>query len=200
MTARRPLLLRLPLLLVAMAVPARSARAQEGKPGRVTSRAFHPIEPGAMIEVSPLDDRSENLRVAAAFRDALARAGHLLGDASAPLRLSFDTEIRPVSGPGRPQVGASAATGAAPGDQAASPLPDQPVRRGSDSMPRRPPPPLRYVINAVLDERAGGRRIWQGNVRYDDAEGDRARTLARLVAPLMPAFGKTERGRSFALE
>ena len=57
-----------------------------------------------------------------------------------------------------------------------------------------------YVINAQLDERAAGKRVWQGNVRYDDAEGDRTRMLLMLVPRLVGVFGRTERGRGFALE
>jgi len=59
---------------------------------------------------------------------------------------------------------------------------------------------LRYVINGQLDERAAGKRVWQGNVRYDDVEGDRTRMLLRLVPRLVGVFGRTERGRGFALE
>jgi hypothetical protein len=200
--ARRTLLAKLSLALYAAALPARVARAQDARPGRTTGRAFHPVPTGAMIEVSPLDDRPENLGIAAAFRAALARGGYLLGDASAPFRLSFDSEVRPVaSGAGtRAPSAPTTGPGNSPGDQAPSPVPEQPMRRTGEAAPRRAAPGLRYVINASLDDRRTGSRVWQGNVRYDDAEGDRAAILARLVPPLMTAFARNERGRSFALE
>ncbi len=202
MIPRRRLMLSLPPALVALGAPLAAAQGVDTKPGRVTGRAFHPMARGAMIEVSPLDDRPENLRLAAEFRTELARAGLLLGDAKAPLRLSFDSEVRPVSAGAsaqRPADGAVTRGPAGPGDPGTT-IPDRPVPRGSDNVARRAAPALRYVINATLDEREGGRRLWQGNVRYDDAEGDRARLLARLVAPLMTAFGQTQKGRSFSLE
>lgn len=199
MIPRRNLLLILPSSFIALRSPLALAQGADTKPGRVTGRAFHPVPRGAMIEVSPLDDRPENLLLAAEFRTALARAGQLLGDAKAPLRLSFDSEVRPVSGGTPAQRPADGAAARGPGDPAAA-LPDRPVARGSDNVARKTAPALRYVINATLDEREAGRRLWQGNVRYDDAESDRARLLARLVAPLMTAFGQTQKGRSFALE
>ena len=199
MIPRRHLLLILPPSVVTLRSPLAIAQGAETKPGRVTGRAFHPVPRGTMIEVSPLDDRPENLLLAAEFRTALARAGHLLGDAKSPLRLSFDSEVRPVSGAPAAQRPADGATPRGPGDPAAA-LPDRPVARGSDNVARKTALALRYVINATLDEREAGRRLWQGNVRYDDADGDRVRLLIRLVTPLMTAFGQTQKGRSFALE
>lgn len=200
--ARRHLLVAAPCLAAASALPGHLALAQETKPGRVTGRAFHPLAPRAMIEVSPLDDRDENLRIAAALREALLRAGYALGDATTPLRLSFDSEVRPVPGAVRPPA-TPAPTGsddAMSGERGTSPIPDRRVPRASDNVPRGKPPLLRYVLNATIDDRTTGKRIWQGNVRYDDAESDRTQTLVRLVPPLMTAFGQTQKGRNFALE
>lgn len=201
MIFRRRLLASLLFLVAAAGTGwSRVAFAQDAKPGRVTSRAFHPVVARTMIEVSPLDDRPENLAIATALRDELSRAGYLLGDATAPLRLSFDSEVRAAPGPVRQSPDQPAGRGNAAGDEPNSPLPDRPVRRGSDGASRRPAPALRYVVNATLDDRATGKRLWQGNVRYDDAEGDRARVLVRLAVTLMAVFGKSEKGRSFALE
>jgi hypothetical protein len=199
---RRNLLIAAPFLAVASALPSALALAQDSKPGRVTGRAFHPLPQRAMIEVSPLDDRDENLRIAAALREALLRGGYALGDASTPLRLSFDSEVRPLSGPVR-APGTPAPTGSddvVPGDRGTSPIPERRIQRGSDNVPRGKTPLLRYVLNATIDDRTTGKRMWQGNVRYDDAESDRTQMLMRLVPPLMTAFGQTQKGRSFALE
>ncbi len=202
MIVRRALLVKLSFPFLAAALPAAVAQAQDARPGRITGRAVHPGPAGAMIVGSALDDRPENLRSAAAFRAALARAGYLLGDASAPFRLSFDSEVRPVGAGAGPRTQAAPATGPdhSPGDRPPSPVPEQPMRRAGEAAPRRAAPGLRYVINASLDDRRTGVRAWQGNVRYDDADGDRARVLARLVTPLMTAFARNERGRSFTLE
>ena len=90
MIARRTLLAKLSLALFAAALPARVARAQDARPGRTTGRAFHPVPTGAMIEVSPLDDRPENLGIAAAFRAALARGGFAQGLARRALAMEPD--------------------------------------------------------------------------------------------------------------
>jgi hypothetical protein len=186
-------------LLAGLSLRAGDASAQQPQPGRVTARSFDPVAAGATIEVSPLDDRQENQRLAAEFRRRLAAAGYRMGDASAALRLSFDSEVRPVGG-SSPQRrdGLDRGPGSLPGG--GDPTPDRPVRRGEDQARAGQPSGLRYVINAQLDERAAGKRVWQGNVRYDDVEGDRTRMLLRLVPRLTGVFGRTERGRGFALE
>lgn len=187
-------------LLAGLSLRAGDASAQQPQPGRVTARSFDPVAAGATIEVSPLDDRQENQRLAAEFRRRLAAAGYRMGDASAALRLSFDSEVRPMGGSGSPQRrdGLERGQGSLPGGS--DPTPDRPVRRGEEQARAGQPSGLRYVINAQLDERAAGKRVWQGNVRYDDVEGDRTRLLLRLVPRLVGVFGRTERGRGFALE
>lgn len=201
MIARRLVLAAAPALLAGLSLRAGEAAAQQPMPGRVTARAFDPVAGGATIEVSPLDDRQENQRLAAEFRRRLAAAGYRIGDASAPLRLSFDSEVRPLGAGQSPRRDAGErGAGSLPGAADATPTPDRPIRRGSQAPAGDLASGLRYVINAQLDERAGGKRVWQGNVRYDDAEGDRTRMLMRLVPRLTGVFGRTERGRGFALE
>ncbi len=195
MVQRRLLVLALPLL-ACPTLRASPAGAQAPLPGRITARAFDPVAAGATIEVSPLDDRQENQRLAAEFRRRLAAAGYRMGDARAPLRLSFDSEVRPMGG----EAPQRRDGGGMPGGSGSDPTPDRPVRRGQDQPGGGQPRGLRYVINAQLDERAAGKRVWQGNVRYDDAEGDRTRMLLMLVPRLVGVFGRTERGRGFALE
>ncbi|MBM3479823.1 MAG: DUF4136 domain-containing protein [Alphaproteobacteria bacterium] len=199
MIARRLFIASALPLLAGLSLRPGEATAQQPQPGRVTARSFDPVAAGATIEVSPLDDRQENQRLAAEFRRRLSAAGYRMGDAGAALRLSFDSEVRPLGGgsPARREGGERGA-GSLPGGS--DPTPDRPVRRGQDPSAGAQPSGLRYVINGQLDERAAGKRVWQGNVRYDDVEGDRTRMLLRLVPQLVGVFGRTERGRGFALE
>ena len=201
MIARRLFVASALPLLAGLALRPGVAAAQQPQPGRVTARSFDPVAAGATIEVSPLDDRQENLRLAAEFRRRLAAAGYRMGDSSAPLRLSFDSEVRPLGGAAAPRRGGGGdGTGSLPGGPDPTPTPDRPIRRGQEQAGGGQSSGLRYVINAQLDERAAGKRVWQGNVRYDDVEGDRTRMLLRLVPRLTGVFGRTERGRGFALE
>lgn len=196
MIARRLFVASALPLLAGLSLRPGEAGAQQPQPGRVTARSFDPVAAGATIDVSPLDDRQENQRLAAEFRRRLAAAGYRIGDASAALRLSFDSEVRPMGGTSsQRRDGGNPGAGSLPSGMDPTPTPDRPVRRGQDQ-----PGGLRYVINAQLDERAAGKRVWQGNVRYDDVEGDRTRLLLRLVPRLVGVFGRTERGRGFALE
>jgi hypothetical protein len=199
--ARRLFIASAPPLLAGLSLGPGDAAAQQPQPGRVTARSFDPVAAGATIEVSPLDDRQENQRLAAEFRRRLAAAGYRMGDAGAPLRLSFDSEARPLGGgSSQRRDGGERGTGSLPGGTDPTPTPDRPFRRNQDQAGGGVASGLRYVINAQLDERAAGKRVWQGNVRYDDVEGDRTRLLLRLVPRLVGVFGRTERGRGFALE
>ena len=189
---------------IGMMAPLPALAQADQRPGRVSSRNFMKLPPRQKIAVAPLDDRPENLRIAAANAQHLERAGHVDGVTGATWRLSFDSEVRPVAGapPSRPRPAQpSNEGGAAPETGPPPALPDRPVR--APAIPGRggtPVAQLRYVINATLDETATGKRAWMGFVRYDDAESDRTRLLLRLVEPLMGAFARNQMARAFVLE
>lgn len=173
----------------ALALLPRAVRAQS-QPGRVATRSFARLPSPLVVAIAPLDDSAENLRVRDEMRRVLVAAGHRVVDGDAVVRLSFATEVRPAiaadRGPPRQDPGAV--------------LPDRPVAVPRDRPPGSMGRSLRYVINAALEQGPGGKRLWQGNVRYDDAEPDRARVLVRLVAPLLAELGRTVPGRRFSLD
>ncbi len=179
------------------------ALAQEARPGRVTGRAFQTLAKTLAIDLAPLDDSAENLRVRDEMRRVLQQSGHRVGEPGAPWRLNFATEIRPLGSgaPARPR-GPEAPTGQSsdPTGRPATNLPDRPLRQAPVATPSSAARSLRYVINATVEDAKTGKRAWQGNVQYDDAEADRARMLVRLVQPLLTEFGKTQQGRRFALD
>jgi hypothetical protein len=182
MIARRLMLLGSVASCGAALAPLAAAQA-EARRGRVTGRSFIKLPARQRIVVAPFDDRPENLRIAAAMSRHLERAGHVVGPAGAAWRLSFDSEVRPVAGepPARPRAALPSTDGSsAPETGAPVTLPDRPLRPAP--IPGRggaPVAQLRYVINAVLEETATGKRAWQGSVRYDDAESDRTRRRRR---------------------
>jgi hypothetical protein len=59
---------------------------------------------------------------------------------------------------------------------------------------------LRYVINATLDDRTTGRRLWQGHVSYDTATPDRTAMFVALAPVLAEQIGKNVQERSFRLD
>ena len=72
MIARRLFVASALPLVAGLSLRPGEAEAQQPQPGRVTARSFDPVAAGATIEVSPLDDRQENLRLAAEFSRRLA--------------------------------------------------------------------------------------------------------------------------------
>ena len=184
-------------------VPGSRALAQEIKPGRVTGRAFETLAPSITINLAPLDDSAENLRVRDEMRRVLLRAGHRMVESGAGWRLSFATEIRPLaSGGSAAPRGPEASTGQSSDltDRSGLDLPDRPLRRPPAGINPSAARGLRYVINATVEDAKTGKRAWQGNVQYDDAEADRTAFLVRLVQPLLSEFGKNQQGRRFALD
>ncbi len=185
------------------ALHAPRAMAQETRPGRVTGRAFETLATSPTIDVAPLDDSVENLRVRDEMRRVLVRSGYRVVESGAMWRLSFATEVRPLGAgaPARPR-GPEASTGQSSGlaERPAVELPDRPLRRAPGTTGPSSARSLRYVINASFEDARTGKRAWQGSVQYDDAEADRAQFLVRLVQPLLAEFGKTQRGRRFTLE
>ncbi|MBL8702031.1 MAG: hypothetical protein JNK67_26850 [Alphaproteobacteria bacterium] len=182
--------------------PASPARAQAGRPGRVSTRSFARLAPGLTIAVTGFDDAPETQRVRAAIVRTLEGAGHRVVTGEAPWRLSFTTEVRmpapdETSRRGSPPPGSDAAQ---PSEMGHDQLPDRPFR------PRQAAPRgtatgrLRHVVNMSLAESRNSRVRWQGHVRYDAVEPDPAAMLVRLVPILLADFGKSVAERRFSLD
>jgi len=177
-----------------------AALADAGGPGQLHSTAFHVLPAGTAIAVRPLDDSPVNLDLRKVFIEALrARQRGLAADEGAVV-LEFQSEIQGIKSGREPLYGRGVTTnretrlrlnmwsntedsllaGRAPGSEL----------RGS----------VRYVLRATLDDRRGGRRLWQGQAIYDRPTADDLATLKAMVSPLIDALGRSVRAGGFTID
>ncbi len=186
---------------------AGSAAAQDisGKPpGRVVARSFAALPTPIVVAVEVLDNTDENMALQRRFTDELARRGAKIEGKEAPLAFVFATEVRRnVPAGSRPDL-----------SRESSSLPDGDAERVTNllsstresvlrSRPERPVEyerALRYVINATIDDRRDGRRLWQGHISYDGAQSDRMAAFNAMVARLVEQVGKNLQESGFRLD
>ena len=193
------------------------AAAQTGElPGRMVTRGFAPLPSPLTAVVEPQDDTDENVALARRFAEEIAKRGGKADNAGAPLSFYFATEVRANvrAAPPRPTPAPSEAAGsaAADADPARSsglapppPATGAPAGGGARVLSGRPEGrdygrSLRYVINATIDDKRDGKRLWQGHISYDGAEPDRKAIFSALVPLLVVEIGKTIQERRFAFE
>jgi hypothetical protein len=200
------------LWLALIALPLASGLAQEGRPpGQVAARAFLAAPTPLALTIEAGDNTDENMALAQRLAREAARHGITVQPQGATLVLRFDTEVRTstpqrqsFSRPGGafadPDSGTPSPPGA--GDEVTNML-----SSGGGGVIRGRPPSgadysrfLRYVINATLDDRSTGRRIWQGHVSYDTAEPDRTAMFVALAPVLAEQIGKNTQERPFRLD
>ena len=199
------------LALVLVALPLATTAAQDRPPGQVAARAFAAPPAPLSFQIEPGDNTDENIALAERIaRDAGARGMGVAPGAAIVLR--FDTEVRsnvqaarpsfsrPGGGSADQDSGAPSKLG--PGDEVTNML----STGGGGLIGGRPPSgsgygrPLRYVINAMLEDRATGRRLWQGHVSYDSTSPDRTATFVSLAPVLVEQIGKNVPERAFRLD
>lgn len=186
-------------------------------PGRLVTRAFVPLPAPLIAVIEPQDNTDEYVALARRFAEEIAKRGGKVDSTGARLGFYFATEVRPNVRAAPP--GPTSAPGEAAGSAAAD---ADPAR----SSALTPPPPatgapaggasralsgrveggrdygrsLRYVINATIDDKRDGRRLWQGHISYDGAEPDRKAIFSALVPLLVVEIGKSVQERRFAFE
>ncbi len=195
MRRRGFLLMSAGAMLIILAGPA-TVRGQEVISGVVNAMSFHSMPEGMPILVRPLDDSPENIFIKAQLEDALTNSGFNVAAGNSSLVLSFET---------RRELGGG-------------PTPQRPVtqrfierHQESDIGDRRYKPQIgkgspqgpaaisasRFRLDATLDDRQGGKRLWQGWT-IARMKGDETRNLATAMAPvLVDSLGKTVRQQTF---
>jgi hypothetical protein len=206
------MLLRLPLLLTLVAIPLGSAIAQsEGRPpGTMAARAFMAAPTPLAFAIEPGDNTDENMALAENLRKQAASRGMTVQRDGSTLVLRFDTEVRTGQAPRRSfsrdanSLDPDPATPTPPGtgDQVTNMLSSSGGgvlgSRGSSGADYARF--LKYVVNATLDDRATGRRLWQGHVSYDSSSSDRTAMFVSLAPVLADQIGKNVQERSFRLD
>ena len=174
--------------------------------GLMNAVSYQPLPPGSAIFVRPMDNSDQNMRLKKDFEYALKRKGYTISE-NANLILTFET-----------RDAAGAWTGGGPNpyielsdnhDQTGVNAPQ--VRfnlfnssRGGLLNPDRTETTRMvtassFRIDATIDDKTNGKRIWQGWSTTDIGAGG-ARNLMRAMIPvLVDVVGQTVRQKSFPL-
>ncbi len=186
---------------------AGSAAAQDssGKPpGRVVARSFVALPSPMVVAVETLDNTDENMALQRRFTAELARRGAKTGGKEAPLAFVFATEVR-RNVPSGSRADLSRESSSPPdgeGERVTNLFSStrESVLRNRPERPVEYERALRYVINATIDDRRDGRRLWQGHISYDGAEGDRMTAFTAMVTRLVEQVGKNLQEGGFRLD
>jgi hypothetical protein len=192
---------RLLSLLVTLALGALAflAWAEPVGEGTLNAVAFEPMPVDAALEVRVLDDSDTNLALKREMEAALAARGLRIGTDEAPLVLTIDT-------------GESVGAWRTPSQIDRIPVMDDRGRlfpQGELDVTRQvrlPLPrttivtPAQYRIGITIDDRASGRRIWQGWTIADLSQGEPAELAAAMVPKLVESLGRTVREENFPLQ
>lgn len=206
---RNALLAALAGLTIAFAAGAQTPSADG--PGQLIARSIAPLPATIEISVEPDDNTDANIALARRIVSELAQRGYRLSSTPAPLVLRFDSETRQNVAAGRHQFDRQAsrmqgddfARGAAGAPDSGDQVTNLLSSRGSSVLgPRQPRDysnALRYVVNARIEARQTGTRLWDGHASYDSDAADGQPILEAMVPLLVTEIGKTVRDRRFTL-
>ena len=174
--------------------------------GLMNAVSYQPLPPGSAIFVRPMDNSDQNMRLKKDFEYALKRKGYTISE-NANLILTFET-----------RDAAGAWTGGGPNpyielsdnhDQTGINAPKvrfnlfNAARGGLFNRDRtqstRMVTPSSFRLDATIDDKTNGKRLWQGWSTTDIGAGG-ARNLMRAMIPvLVDVVGQTVRRKSFPL-
>jgi hypothetical protein len=186
--------------------PAGDGGAGAATQAFVNSVAFQPLPERAIITVRPLDNSDAHLKLKTSIEEALRAKGFGVTKDS-PLVLSFDTrdEIGAWSDAGRRTILELRAEGGREGgeyahakvnvfDTAAGGLLNE--GRGGTSITT----PSTYRIDVTVDDRASGRRLWQGWAVANLSYGDRHDLDRAMIPVIVQNLGRTTTRQPFNLQ
>jgi hypothetical protein len=184
---------------------AQTGVPQGGEKGLLNAVAYLPITKGQAIAVSSLSDSVDDLALKKTFEQTLRAAGYSLS-ADATLILTFEVrnEIGAWSETGRRHVlELTARGGGAGGDNAKALLNLYDTNRGGvfnrGSSGTSIVTPSKYRIDAQIDDRTNGKRLWQAWATADLGDYN-SRDLARAMIPeLVKSLGRTVKRQTFAI-
>ena len=186
------------VLLMACSPPS-AATAQQTAQGLLHAVSFGPLPEGMPILVRPLDDTDENLAIKKEFEAAMAADGLNVAADEARIVLSFETREEVAAGPApRPQntirfrgQGGRMSTS----DERNVPKLIEAPRDGT-----RIYRPSRYRIDATIDDKVDGTRLWQGWAVADLGEHTHSFLAKTMVPAIVGSIGQTVRERPFPLQ
>ncbi|MBM3582597.1 MAG: DUF4136 domain-containing protein [Alphaproteobacteria bacterium] len=197
------------LSLAAFAQDKAPAEAGGGNPtpsAVVNAVSFQPLPERAVFAVRPLDNSDANLRLKVAIEEALRARGFGVAKESS-LILSFDTrdEVGVWTDSGRRTILELQAQGGRDGgeyahakvnvfDSASGGLLNE--GRGGTSIAT----PSTYRIDATVDDRTNGRRLWQGWAIANLSHGDRTELDRAMIPAIVQNVGRSVTRQPFELK
>jgi hypothetical protein len=187
------------VVLLISCTPLAAATAQQPARGRLHAVSFGPLPEGMPILVRPLDDTDENLAIKNEFESAMAADGINVAADEASLVLSFETREEVAAGPApKPQStihfrgqGGRMSTS----DERNVPKLIEAPREGTQIYR-----PSRYRIDATIDDKLDGTRLWQGWAVADLGEHTHLFLAKTMVPAIVDSIGQTVRERPFPLQ
>jgi hypothetical protein len=190
--------------LLSVDVAAQSERASADG-GVVNAVAYQPMPTGAAIMVRPLDNSDINLTLVKIFETALREKGFTIAK-DAALILSFDTggEIGAWSDAGRRSIVELQARGGREGTEDAYAIVNifnssrgGLLNEGHGGTSITTPSQIR--VDATVEDRSNGRRLWHGWTIANLAYGDRE-ALTRAMVPILTGnLGQTVSRQPFKI-
>jgi hypothetical protein len=172
----------------------------------VNAVSFQPLPERSVIAVRPLDNSDANLKLKTAIEEVLRVRGYGVS-ADSPLVLSFDTrdEVGAWTDSGRRTILELRAEGGRDGgeyahakvnvfDTTAGGLLNE--GRGGTSIAT----PSTYRIDATLDDRTNGRRLWQGWAIANLSHGERPDLDRAMIPAIVENLGRTTTRKPFDLK
>lgn len=196
------------LALVALAVAglvAGPVAAQGIGEGVLNAVAYKDLPAATSISVRVLDNSDNNMVLAAEFERALRGKGFAVGDGG-ELVLTFETrdDVGAWSDSGRRSIIELEARGGRGGGENASAIVNifnssrggmLNEGRGGTTITT----PTQYRIDATIDERDGGRRVWHGWSVADLGQADGLALTRGMVPVIVGAVGRTVRREPFVI-
>ncbi len=197
----------LPVLFVCLAVVAAGPAAAQGTDqGLLNAVAYQPVPADTAIRVRPLDNSDDNLVVQKDLEEALRGAGYTVAE-DAPLVLTF--EIRNEQGAWsdsgtRTLLELQARGGETGGESARARFNIFDSGRGGLLNRGRGKgttivTPTMYRLDATLDDRTAGRRLWQAWTTAPLGQWTALPLTRAMVPAVVDNIGQTVRRQPFAL-
>ena len=192
------------LLTCAALLAAHAAGAQGAGEGLLNAVAYKPLPAGGAITVRPLDNSDENLVLQQEFESALRAQGRTVA-ADAPLILTF--EVRDTVGAWSTRDRRSIIELEGHGDGIGGDTHRARVNlynssrggvfnegRGSGTSIMTP---SQYRLDATLDQRSNGRRLWQAWATADLGQSDSLDLTRAMVPVMVQSLGQTVKRQLF---
>ena len=188
-------------------MPPGPSNAQSGDDGVLNAVAYRPLPRDVPIAVRPLDNSDSNLVMQREFEQRLRALGYVVRP-DGPLILSFDTrdDIGSWSDDGRRTVlELEGRGGVIGGDSARARLNLFDSDRGGIMNEGRRSgtnivTPSRYRLDASIDERQSGERLWQAWATAELQQSSGAALTKAMVPGLLQSLGTTVKNRAITFD